>query len=267
MILNSRGQLDYELTLTDIFPDFPEYGSNITVKHLLHHTTGLIDYFTLIADTVSQQLKDQDVLNLMMTQTTTYFPPGTEYRYSNSGYALLAMVVEKVSGRGFADFLEENIFSPLGMSNSIAYENGISTVENRAYGYSLIDNEYTRDDQSLTSAVLGDGGIYSSLDDMFKWDQSINTNQLVPFTILNEAFISGTLANGEETGYGFGWLLDSYLYRHRAYHTGSTRGFRNVYMRFPDEKMSILILTNRNSGSPKEIANQIMEYIFTSNST
>jgi len=267
MILNSRGQLDYELTLTDIFPDFPEYGSNITVKHLLHHTSGLIDYFTLIVDTVSQQLKDQDVLNLMMTQTTTYFPPGTEYRYSNSGYALLAMVVEKVSGRGFADFLEENIFSPLGMSNSIAYENGISTVENRAYGYSLIDNEYTRDDQSLTSAVLGDGGIYSSLDDMFKWDQSINTNQLVPFTILNEAFISGTLANGEETGYGFGWLLDSYLYRHRAYHTGSTRGFRNVYMRFPDEKMSILILTNRNSGSPKEIANQIMEYIFTSNST
>ena len=267
MILNSRGQLDYERTLTDIFPDFPEYGSNITIKHLLHHTSGLIDYFTLIADTVSQQLKDQDVLNLMMAQTTTHFPPGTEYRYSNSGYALLAMIVESVSGKGFADFLEEEIFFPLGMSNSIAFEDGISTVENRAYGYSQIDSEFIRDDQSITSAVLGDGGIYSSLDDMFKWDRILNTEELVPFAILNEAFVSGTLDNGSETGYGFGWLLDSYLYRIRSYHTGSTRGFRNVYMRFPDEKMSIVILTNRNSGSPIEIANQIMEYIFTSNST
>ena len=84
MILNSRGQLDYELTLTNIFPDFPDYGNNITIRHLLHHTSGLIDYFTLIPDTVSQQLKDQDVLNLMMAQTTTSFPPGTKYRYSNS---------------------------------------------------------------------------------------------------------------------------------------------------------------------------------------
>ena len=175
MILNSRGQLDYELTLTNIFPDFPDYGNNITIRHLLHHTSGLIDYFTLIPDTVSQQLRDQDVLNLMMAQTTTSFPPGTEYRYSNSGYALLAMIVKNVSGKEFAEFLEDEIFFPLGMSNSIAFVDGISTVENRAYGYSQIDSEFIRDDQSITSAVLGDGGIYSSLDDMFKWDQILNT--------------------------------------------------------------------------------------------
>ena len=267
MILYSRGQLEYEQKLTDIFPNFPEYGNNITIRHLLHHTSGLKDYFSLIADTVLEQLNDQDVLNLMMAQTTTLFPPGTDYRYSNSGYALLALIVKNVSGKGFAEFLEEEIFFPLGMSNSIAFEDGISTVENRAYGYSQIDSEFIRDDQSITSAVLGDGGIYSSLDDMFKWDQILNTEELVPFAILNEAFVSGTLDNGSETGYGFGWLLDSYLYRIRSYHTGSTRGFRNVYMRFPDEKMSIVILTNRNSGSPIEIAIQIMEYIFTSNST
>ena len=181
MILNSRGQLDYELTLTNIFPDFPDYGNNITIRHLLHHTSGLIDYFTLIPDTVSQQLRDQDVLNLMMAQTTTSFPPGTEYGYSNSGYALLAMIVKNVSGKEFAEFLEDEIFFPLGMSNSIAFEDGISTVENRAYGYSQIDSEFIRDDQSITSAVLGDGGIYSSLDDMFKWDQILNTEELVPF--------------------------------------------------------------------------------------
>ena len=157
MILYSRGQLEYEQKLTDIFPNFPEYGNNITIRHLLHHTSGLKDYFSLIADTVLEQLNDQDVLNLMMAQTTTLFPPGTDYRYSNSGYALLALIVKNVSGKGFAEFLEEEIFFPLGMSNSIAFEDGISIVENRAYGYSQIDSEFTRDDQSITSAVLGDG--------------------------------------------------------------------------------------------------------------
>ncbi|MBT3217353.1 MAG: beta-lactamase family protein [Candidatus Marinimicrobia bacterium] len=262
MILKSRGQLDYEQTITDIFPDFPDYGNNITITHLLHHTSGLIEYFSLI----TEQVKDRDVLNLMMQQSWTYFPPGTDYRYNNSGYAILAMIVEEVSGLSFANFLEQNIFLPLGMSNSIAFEDGISIVNNRAYGYSvntiLEGPEYFRDDQSLASAVLGDGGIYTSAEDMLKWDQSLYTNTLVPYAILNKAFTSGKLSSGEETGYGFGWVLDTYYYRERVSHTGSTRGFRNVFMRFPNERISIIILTNRNSGTPKDIANQIADLLF-----
>ena len=262
MILINHGELDFESTLTDIFSAFPSYGNNITIRHLLNHTSGLVDYESLIQNDATEQVSDMDVYNMMTGLDSTYFTSGTDYRYSNTGYALLSMIVEVKSGLSFAAFLEENIFSPLGMTNSVAHQNGISTVSNRAYGYSQGDNIYSLDDQSLTSAVLGDGGIYTSLNNMFHWDQSLYTDTLVPIEILNEAFTSGELSNGEKTGYGFGWRIDTYLYRDRAHHTGSTRGFRNVFMRFPDQQISILILTNRNSGSPINIAEKIADYLF-----
>ena len=262
MILKNRGELDFETTLVEIFPPFPSYGNNITIRHLLNHTSGLVDYESLIQNDATEQVSDMDVYNMMTELDSTYFTSGTDYRYSNTGYALLAMIVEVKSGLSFAAFLEENIFSPLGMTNSVAHQNGISNVSNRAYGYSQGDNIYSLDDQSLTSAVLGDGGIYTSLNNMFHWDQSLYTDTLVPIEILNEAFTSGELSNGEKTGYGFGWRMDTYLYRNRAHHTGSTRGFRNVFMRFPDQQISILILTNRNSGRPINIAEKIADYLF-----
>jgi len=231
-------------------------------EHLLYHTSGLRDYFSLIPDNVTEQIHDDDVLNMMMEQTSTYFMPGSEYQYSNSGYAVLAMIVEQVSGLSFANFLSENIFIPLNMAGSIAFEEGISTVPSRAYGYSYSGDHYVMNDQSLTSAVLGDGGIYTSIDDLFKWDQGLYTNSILPQDILQEVFTSGTLSNGAETGYGFGWVLDTYRNRNRAGHTGSTRGFRNVYHRYPDEELSIVILTNRNSGSPKDVADQIADILF-----
>jgi CubicO group peptidase (beta-lactamase class C family) len=262
MILIHHGELGFESTLTDIFSAFPSYGNNITIRHLLNHTSGLVNYESLIQNDATEQVSDMDVYNMMTGLDSTYFTSGTDYRYSNTGYALLAMIVEVKSGLSFAAFLEENIFSPLGMTNSVAHQNGISSVNNRAYGYSQNDGEYSRDDQSLTSAVLGDGGIYTSLYEMFYWDQSLYIGQLVPLEILNEAFTSGDLSNGEKTGYGFGWRMDTYLYRNRAHHTGSTRGFRNVFMRFPDQQISILILTNRNSGRPINIAEKIADYLF-----
>ena len=262
MILKNRGELDFETTLVEIFPPFPSYGNNITIRHLLNHTSGLVDYESLIQNDATEQVSDMDVYNMMTGLDSTYFTSGTDYRYSNTGYALLSMIVEVKSGLSFAAFLEENIFSPLGMTNSVAHQNGISNVSNRAYGYSQGDNGYSLDDQSLTSAVLGDGGIYTSLNNMFHWDQNLYTDTLVPIEILNEAFTSGELSNGAKTGYGFGWRMDTYLYRNRAHHTGSTRGFRNVFMRFPDQQISILILTNRNSGRPINIAEKIADYLF-----
>ena len=262
MILKNKGQLNYETTLTDIFESFPSYGNTITIRHLLNHTSGLVDYESLILDDAIEQVSDMDVYTMMLGLNSTYFTPGTDYRYSNSGYAVLAMIVEEKSGLSFAEFLEENIFLPLEMNNSIAHQEGLSNITNRAYGYSQGYEGYNLDDQSLTSAVLGDGGIYTSLNDMFRWDQSLYVDTLIPFTILNEAFTSGELLNGEKTGYGFGWRIDSYFYRKRIHHTGSTRGFRNVFMRFPDQQISILILTNRNSGSPINIAEKIADYLF-----
>lgn len=266
MLLKQLGQLDYNQVLTDFFPVFPDYGQYITVRHLLTHTSGLMDYFSLIPENVTEQVHDEDVLQLMMEQSSTYFTPGTQYRYSNSGYAILAMIVEAVSGQSYAQFTYNNIFSPFNMAGSVAFEEGISTIQNRAYGYLGSGNEFVFGDQSLTSAVLGDGGIYSSINDMFKWDQVLYTNSLLLQEYILEAMTSATLEDGSQTGYGFGWRIDSYLNRFRVGHTGSTRGFRNVYHRYPDDALSVIILTNRNSGSPKTIANDIAKIIFNSDS-
>ncbi|MBT3589981.1 MAG: beta-lactamase family protein [Candidatus Marinimicrobia bacterium] len=262
MLLKSDGYLNYDQVLTNFFPDFPDYGQYITIRHLLHHTSGLKDYFSLIPDNVSEQVHDNDVLQLMMEQTGTYFTPGTQYQYSNSGYAILAMIVEAVSGQSYANFIYEYIFSPLGMDETIAFEDGISIIHNRAYGYNILGEEFVLGDQSITSAVLGDGGIYSSINDMFKWDQVLYTNILLHQNDILEAMTSGTLTNGNKTGYGFGWVIDEYRNRHRVGHTGSTQGFRNVYHRYPEESLSIVILTNRNFGIPKLIANEVADILF-----
>jgi CubicO group peptidase (beta-lactamase class C family) len=142
MMLVQSGRLGYDHNLQQIFPEFPAYGRGITIRHLLQHTSGLIAYEDLIPDTAKVQVLDEDVLRMMMTQDSTHFPPGSQYRYSNSGYAVLAMVVEKASGKSFAQFLQENIFAPLGMKRTVAYQKGFPEVEHRAMGYSNVIVRY-----------------------------------------------------------------------------------------------------------------------------
>lgn len=255
LLLKERGRLDYDTDLKTIFPDFPAYGRQITIRHLLQHTSGLMDYEDLISDTAKRQVRDRDVLQMMLNQDSTYFPPGTQFRYSNSGYAVLAMVVEKLSGKSFSQFLKTEIFEPLGMHNTVAYEEGISTVPQRAFGYHIQGDTVLFSDQSLTSAVLGDGGIYSSLEDLYKWDQALYTEQLVSQGTLQAAFTPG-LEN-----YGFGWYCDTYRARRRVYHTGSTCGFRNALLRFPDERLTIILLTNRREPDVQPLAERVFSIV------
>ena len=259
MMLVERGKLSFDRTLKQIFPEFPDYGKQITIRDILHHTSGLVAYEDLIPDTATVQVLDKDVLEMMMAQDSTYFPPGSDYRYSNTGYAVLAMVIEKISGKSFAKFLKENIFDPLGMTETVAYEKNISTVNHRAYGYTLKNGEFVFTDQSITSAVLGDGGIYSSISDMYKWNQALYTQKLVSAEMLKLAFTPGAKTNGDSLDYGFGWRIDKYHGLHRVHHTGSTMGFRNVIQRFPDEHSAVIILTNRNDPGVADLANQLVD--------
>ncbi|HEX9974553.1 MAG TPA: serine hydrolase domain-containing protein [bacterium] len=259
MMLEEQQKLSYDLTLNEIFPDFPGYGKLITIRHLLHHTSGLIDYESLIPDTATIQVLDRDVLQMMMQQDSTYFQAGAEYRYSNSGYAVLAVIVEKISGQPFAQFLKENIFDPLEMTNTVAYEKGISEVMNRAFGYANEDGKLVFKDQSLTSAVLGDGGIYSSIEDLFKWDQALYSDKLVSLETLEHAFTPGILNDGKKLDYGFGWRVDEYHGFKRVHHTGQTCGFTTVIQRYPEQRFSIIILTNRNEPMLMELADQLAD--------
>ena len=162
MLLVHEGKLRYDQTLTEIFPEFPAYGKTITLREILNHTSGLLDYEDLMAkpsgstpDDQILQIHDAGVLALMEKASTTKFQPGSKWEYSNSGYCVLAMVVEKASGKSFAEFLHERIFVPLKMTHSLAYEKGKSEVANRAYGHTPQGNTFRETDQSSTSATLG----------------------------------------------------------------------------------------------------------------
>lgn len=260
MILAERGKLSYDSKLTDFFPDFPAYGNRITIRHLLTHTSGLADYEDLIPGGTTVPLRDKQVLELLKTQRDTVFPPGSRFSYSNSGYSLLALVVEKVSGVSFAEFLHKNIFAPLGMTNTVAFEQGISTVKNRAYGYAHDGQNFRRHDQSLTSSVLGDGGIYSSIEDLCKWDRSLYTEKLVSRATLARAF-TPQVGNSDHAGasYGFGWYVEPYRGRRALWHTGTTVGFRNAILRFPDERSAVIVLINRDDADAHAFANKLAD--------
>jgi len=259
MILAERKQLSFDDRLTKFFPDFPAWGEGISVRHLLHHTSGLLDYEDLIPAGRTNQLKDRDVLDLLRQQDKTLFPPGDRFRYSNSGYAVLALIVEKVSGLSFADFLKQNIFDPLGMTNTTAHEEGFTVVANRAYGYSKQKNSYIRTDQSLTSAVLGDGGIYSSVSDLAKWDAALTGVRIASQAMLQQAFVPGKLNNGRDTKYGLGWQLNTYRGVKCVSHSGTTIGFRNFIARFPEKRFTVIVLTNRSMPIPSKVLDEILD--------
>lgn len=259
-ILAERKQLSLDERLTDFFPEFPAYGKHITLRHLLTHTSGLIDYEDVIPKGTEIPLLDRDVLRLLMRQDKTYFPPGTKYRYSNSAYALLGLIVEARSGNPFAGFLRENIFRPLKMTQTLAYEHGLVVVPRRAYGYSPATRGFKRTDQSLTSSVLGDGGVYSSVNDLYQWDQALYSDKLVSRRMLKLAFTPGPMTDQPDAGYGFGWYIGTYRGVREIWHSGNTIGFTTRIARFPDRKFTVIILTNRNEANIAEFPHRIADW-------
>ena len=255
MMLAEQGKLSLEDSLRRYFPDFPAYGKDIRIRHLLTHTSGLVDYEDLIPKTLSRQVYDTDCLKLMHETDSLYFPAGSRYRYSNTGYALLSLITEKVSGQPFAKFLNDSIFKPLGMQTSVAYEEGVSTVQNRAFGHSFRNNEWVQTDQSQTSAVLGDGGIYSNPGELATWISALWNHRLIKAELQNKAWSKALLNDGTSIGYGFGLHLDGP--DSHPHHDGSTMGFRNHILVYPEKKMMVVLLTNRNDAEPRAEAEKI----------
>jgi CubicO group peptidase (beta-lactamase class C family) len=270
MLLVHDGKLRYEDRLTDVFPDFPAYGKTITIRNLLNHTSGLVDYEDIMArpyggtlpDAVPQ-IKDAGVLALLKQEKSTTFVPGSHWSYSNSGYAVLAMIVERRSGKPFGEFLHDRVFTPLGMAQTIAYENGKNEVADRAYGHSKEKSRWVKTDQSPTSAVLGDGGIYSSLADLAKWDRALAQNILMSTTEMQAALtpvnVSVLGPDGKPAAYGFGWFLDPYKGHKRMWHYGETVGFRTAIQRFPDDRLTVIVLCNRSDIAAQDVALKVAD--------
>ena len=258
LLLAKDGKLHIDDPVAKHLSPWPAYANAVTIRHLLTHTSGLPDYDNDVPDS-TPQLTDADVLAFVRKQTAPLFPPGAKYQYSNTGYAILALIVEHASSQSFPAFLKARIFQPLGMKNTVAHVEGRDTVANRAYGHSRAATGWKRDDQSATSAVLGDGGIYSNLLDLAKWVRALDKCTLLDCETLRQSWTSATLNDGTKTNYGFGWRLETRDSRRVISHTGETRGFRNVLLRYPDQKIVVILLTNRNEGTPATVAAQLVK--------
>ena len=267
MLLVRDGKLRYEDSLTGLFPDFPEYGRGITVRHLLNHTSGLPDYEDLMptpdpAGPVEEtQIDDAGVLELLKRQPAGWFKPGALWRYSNSGYVLLGLIVAKVSGRSFPTFLRERIFEPLRMSNTVAFVRGRTAVTDRAFGYTKEDGRWRFTDQSPTSATLGDGGVYSSLYDLSLWDEALRSHRLLGEADMKPALTPVRVPGkgpsgpgGEPADYGFGWFLNGWEGHPRMWHYGETVGFRTAVHRFTADGLTVIVLANRSDAEATDMA-------------
>ena len=254
LALAERGKLSLDDSIRRHLPTLPPYADSITIRHLLTHTSGVADYEDIMPAELKEQLSDADVLRLLESQTKTDFTPGTSYHYSNTGYAFLALIVERASGQTFADFLRTSIFQPLLMRTSVAHQEGVSTVLHRAFGYSREGGTWKRTDQSLTSAVLGDGGIYSSVNELAQWLRALDDGKFA------EASVPRVDTSRTGVRYGYGLRIAEEEGRRVVSHTGETIGFRNALVRFPEERLAVVVLTNRNEGEPYRLAVEIASH-------
>ena len=251
-------QLQLDTPVADLLPELADEPAS--VFHLLTHTSGIWDYEDLLSGDRTDQVQDCEVLTLLGRADRRYFAPGSAFRYSNSGYVLLGLIVERVSGRPFARFLQEQIFAPLGMGSTLAYQAGQSSVLQRAFGYSATSEGFRLTDQSVTSATLGDGGVYSSVADLARWEAALVQARVLSSRTLEQAWSPARLRDGTPIPYGYGWYVDVDRGRTRLIHHGETTGFTNAVIRYPSEQLSVWLLTNRTAGAPWDLAQEVADH-------
>ena len=238
MLLAERRALSYDDGIRRFFPSLPA----ASIRQLLTHASGIVDYEELIAPSSTTQVRDSDV-PAMIERRPQYFAPGSSYRYSNTGYVLLGLIIESVSGRDLSGFLRDELFLPLGMTTTVMHVEGVTTVPQRAFGYSRNESGWIRTDQDLTSATRGDGGIYSSAEELARWAAALDAGRFA------EAMRPMVATDQRGMSYGFGWRVE----KDRISHTGETIGFRNAIVRYPAQQRTVVVLTNRNEGEPSHL--------------
>ncbi|OUS24324.1 hypothetical protein A9Q98_13835 [Thalassotalea sp. 42_200_T64] len=260
ILLVEKDKLSLTDTLSQFFPDFPDYAKKITISHLLNHTSGIRDYLTL-ADLSGKRsddyYTDDDIMHWLINQQQTNFSPGDEFLYSNSGYWLLGQIVEKVSGINMAEFAKREIFEPLAMNHTHFHNDHNQILKNRASGY--VPNGENQYKISMTTLdMIGDGGIFTSVEDIKKWNDAYYNNK-----VLSKKFWSmtkrGQLNSGEVIDYASGLFLGEYKGLKMISHGGSFVGFRANLIRFPEQKFSVVVFANRGDANPTRMAFQVAD--------
>ena len=257
MLLEEDGKLSYDDFIGKYVPELRVY-EGVTIRHLLLHTGGLPDYYDVI-DTSAGMPTNQDAAELLGQMAKADFPPGERYEYSNAGYDMLGPIVEAASGMRFAEFVQQRIFVPLKMDSSRVHDHNLPVIPNRALGYEPATSGFVLNNDDPLNAIVGSGSIFSTLNDLFLWDQALYTEDLVSAATLELAFTSGTNNNGELLDYGFGWDIDEYAGHKRLRHGGSWVGFRSHIARIPELRFTVILLSNRADFEPEGYVDTITD--------
>lgn len=254
LMLAEQGKLSLEDDLTKFLPDYPTKGQKITIDHLLTHTSGIKSY-TSLPEWIALWRKDvtvQEIIDLFKDQPMD-FAPGEKWSYSNSGYILLGAIIEKVSGQSYQDFIEKNIFTPLGMKHSF-YDNTARLIPRRVNGYSKTKEGYQNAAYLSMTQPFAAGALMSSVDDLALWDAALYTEKLVKQESLKRAWTPRLLNNQKSAHYGYGWTMSAYESHPIIEHGGGINGFATSALRLSADRVFVAILTNRDSMSPGALA-------------
>jgi CubicO group peptidase (beta-lactamase class C family) len=260
-LLAQQGKISLDDDIRKYVSEIPDYGTPITIRQLVYHTSGIRDYIDLIelsSDRIENVHTDKDILNILARQKKLNFKPGERFLYNNSGYVLLAIIVERVSGKSLRDFETEFIFRPLGMKNTFLYDDRTMIVKNRATGYVLKGDGVYKTRASLWDRV-GDGGMLTTVEDLFLWDQNFYAPKVGNVELIKLLTTPGKLANGENLAYAFGLELSRYKGLPIVMHGGSINGFRAQMYRFPEQRFSVVCLCNNGTISPTSIIEKVAD--------
>jgi CubicO group peptidase (beta-lactamase class C family) len=263
LLLEEEGKLSLDDDIRKHLPEMPEYESPITIRHLLHHTSGIRDYLTLMSlagERDDDFYVDGEVVDLLARQKELNFKPGEEHLYSNSGYFLLSVIVKRVTGQSMHAYAQEKIFAPLEMSQTHFHDDHTMIVENRASGYS--PRRGGGFSISMTTLdMIGDGGIFTCVEDLLRWDQNFYHNQLgkARQELIARMTTPGTLNSGEKLDYALGLTVSDYRGLKMISHGGAFVGFRAEMIRFPEQRFSVIILANLSAINPSKLARQVAD--------
>jgi CubicO group peptidase (beta-lactamase class C family) len=269
LLLEADGKLSIDDDVRKYVPELYGYGPTITIRQLMQHTSGLRDYlglFWLRGIETEDLTTDEDALEVIVRQETLNFEPGSEYLYSNSGYFLLSQIVKRVSGKTLSEFAEERIFAPLSMRHSRFHGDHRRIVPRRATGYDEGENGDFVIDMSDYEQT-GDGAVYTTIEDLFLWDQNFYQPKVGTAEMLERMQTKGKLSNGEPIDYGLGLTMREIRGLKTVSHGGSWAGYRAQLLRFPEERLSVACLCNLGATNPSELARKVAEVVLAEKMT
>jgi CubicO group peptidase (beta-lactamase class C family) len=260
MILHQEGRLDYDAPVARFLPELSRFGAGMTVRHLLTHTSGLPDYYEALARATPAGgfVTNADALAWLAREGEPVFAPGAKFEYSDAGYEMLALVLERATGKPFGDLLRERILAPLGMNDTYLRDRPDVAVPNRARGYTLRREGFVAEGENPLDCLVGSGALDTTLGDLARWDAALAGHRLVQEATVADALRPMTLNDGSEIPYAFGWYLKDDGGHRRLEHPGAWGGYQAFIVRYPDDRFTVVLLANRSDVNLSDLAARIV---------